>query len=57
MSVEAANAFISRWAKASPSERANSQFFLSELCDVLAKRFACAKVADISEILETLCVS
>src|SRR5258707_3986390 len=35
MSVEAANAFISRWAKASPSERANSQLFLSELCDLL----------------------
>src|SRR5262245_12511319 len=26
---EAANAFISRWSKASPSERANSQLFLS----------------------------
>jgi len=35
MSVEGANAFISRWSKASPSERANSQLFLSELCDVL----------------------
>src|SRR5881394_2952964 len=35
MSVEAANAFISRWSKASPSERANSQLFLSELCDLL----------------------
>jgi hypothetical protein len=108
MSVEAANAFISRWSKASPSERANSQLFLSELCDLLAvphrlrfqvsrppvpcwallvleffncsfthadgssstalasykepvtpeliaKRFARAKPADVSEILETLC--
>jgi len=35
MSVEVANAFISRWSKASPSERANSQLFLSELCDLL----------------------
>ena len=35
MSVEAANAFISRWSKASPSERANSRLFLSELCDLL----------------------
>ena len=36
MSVDASNAFISRWSKASPSERANSQLFLSELCDLLA---------------------
>lgn len=36
MSVEAANAFILRWSRASPSERANSQLFLSELCDLLA---------------------
>src|ERR1041384_1115584 len=36
MSADAANAFISRWSKASPSERANSQLFLSELCDLLA---------------------
>src|SRR6266704_7150303 len=36
MSVEAANAFISRWSNASPSERSNSQLFLSELCDLLA---------------------
>jgi hypothetical protein len=36
MSVDAPNAFISRWSKASPSERANSQLFLSELCDLLA---------------------
>lgn len=35
MSVEAASAFISRWASASPSERSNSQLFLSELCDLL----------------------
>jgi hypothetical protein len=33
---EAANAFISRWSKASPSERANSQLFLSELRDLIA---------------------
>jgi hypothetical protein len=33
---EAASAFISRWSKASPSERANSQLFLSELCDLLS---------------------
>ena len=32
---EAANAFISRCSKASPSERANSQLFLSELCDLI----------------------
>ena len=32
---DAANAFISRWSKASPSERANSQLFLSELCDLI----------------------
>src|SRR5689334_1302582 len=32
---EAANLFISRWSTASPSERANSQLFLSELCDLL----------------------
>jgi hypothetical protein len=30
-----ADAFIFRWSKASPSERANSQLFLSELCDLL----------------------
>ena len=36
MSVAAPNAFISRWSKAGPSERANSQLFLSELCDLLA---------------------
>ena len=30
-----ATAFISRWSNASPSERANSQLFLSELCDLL----------------------
>jgi hypothetical protein len=35
MSVEAAATFIARWANASPSERANSQLFLSELCDLL----------------------
>jgi hypothetical protein len=27
--------FIARWAHAAPSERANSQLFLSELCDLL----------------------
>jgi hypothetical protein len=35
MSKEAANTFISRWSAATPSERANSQLFLSELCDLL----------------------
>jgi hypothetical protein len=35
MSGESVNVFISRWSSASPSERANSQLFLSELCDVL----------------------
>ena len=35
MSVEAANAFIARWSQASASERANSQLFLSELCDLI----------------------
>ena len=28
-------AFIARWSNASPSERANSQTFLVELCDLL----------------------
>jgi hypothetical protein len=32
---QAAKAFIARWAAASPSERANSQPFLCELCDML----------------------
>jgi hypothetical protein len=27
--------FISRWSAASPSERANAQLFLVELCDLL----------------------
>ena len=35
MSSAGANAFIARWAAASASERANSQLFLAELCDVL----------------------
>jgi hypothetical protein len=35
MSAESVNAFISRWASARPSERANSQLFLTELCDLL----------------------
>ena len=35
MSFESVNAFIARWTNASPSERANSQLFLSELCDLL----------------------
>ena len=35
MSSEGAKAFIARWAAASPSERANSQLFLAELCDLL----------------------
>ena len=35
MSPEGAKAFIARWAAASPSERANSQPFLCELCDIL----------------------
>jgi hypothetical protein len=35
MSSQTVNEFISRWSNASPSERANSQLFLSELCDLL----------------------
>jgi hypothetical protein len=35
MSAESAKTFIARWAAATASERANSQPFLSELCDVL----------------------
>jgi hypothetical protein len=35
MSSEGAKAFIARWAAASASERANSQPFLCELCDIL----------------------
>ena len=35
MTSEPINEFISRWSKATPSERANSQLFLSELCDLL----------------------
>lgn len=35
MQSDPVQAFISRWASATPSERANSQLFLSELCDVL----------------------
>ena len=35
MSSEGAKAFIARWAAASASERANSQPFLCELCDML----------------------
>jgi hypothetical protein len=35
MSSEGAKAFIVRWAAASASERANSQPFLCELCDIL----------------------
>src|SRR5205823_11627694 len=35
MSTNAATLFIIRWSNASPSERANSQPFLSELCDLL----------------------
>jgi hypothetical protein len=35
MSSEGAKAFITRWAAASASERANSQPFLCELCDLL----------------------
>ena len=35
MSTDPATAFIARWSSASPSERANSQLFLSELCDLL----------------------
>jgi hypothetical protein len=37
MSSEGAKAFIARWAAASPSERANSQPFLCELCDLLGE--------------------
>jgi hypothetical protein len=35
MSSEGAKAFIARWSAASASERANSQPFLCELCDIL----------------------
>jgi hypothetical protein len=35
MSSEPVSAFISRWSAATPSERANTQLFLSELCDLL----------------------
>jgi hypothetical protein len=35
MSSEGAKAFIARWAAASASNRANSQLFLCELCDML----------------------
>ncbi len=35
MSAELAKSFIGRWAAATASERANSQPFLGELCDVL----------------------
>ena len=35
MSSEGAKAFIARWAAASASERANSQPFLCELCNML----------------------
>ena len=35
MTSELVNRFVSRWSQATPSERANSQLFLSELCDVL----------------------
>jgi hypothetical protein len=37
MSSEGANAFIARWAAASASERANSQPFLCELCNLLGE--------------------
>ena len=36
MVPEAVNAFITRWSAATASERANSQLFLAELCDILA---------------------
>jgi hypothetical protein len=36
MSSEDAKAFIARWAAARASERANSQFSLAALCEVLA---------------------
>jgi hypothetical protein len=35
MSSEGAKAFVARWAAATASERANSQPFLCELCDML----------------------
>lgn len=35
MAGNVAESFIARWAAASASERANSQLFLAELCDVL----------------------
>jgi hypothetical protein len=35
MSSRDIEGFISRWAAASPSERANAQLFLVELCDLL----------------------
>jgi hypothetical protein len=44
-----AAAFISRWSNASPSERANSQLFLSEICDLLGVPHPDA------EILDALC--
>ncbi len=35
MASQNVNAFIARWSAATPSEPANSQPFLSELCDLL----------------------
>jgi hypothetical protein len=61
--------FIAHWSAASPSERANSQPFLLDLCDLLdvprpdphpatpadlANQFKRAQPADVVEILETL---
>ena len=33
--TDSVTAFIARWSTPSPSERANSQLFLSELCDLV----------------------
>jgi hypothetical protein len=56
MSSEGANAFIARWAAASASERANSQPFLGELCDILGvarpeptRETGCAFEYDVTE--------
>ena len=62
-------AFIAKWSKAPPAERANYALFLTELCDVLgvphpdaaandpalARQFSRAKESDVAEIVETLC--
>src|SRR3954463_1807348 len=35
VSDQSVQSFITRWSNATPSERANSQLFLAELCDLL----------------------